>query len=183
MKELKERAVRAYYGYDIETYQRCLADMETRLQNESCACRKCALQDEYMLVRSLAFLNMPAKLCEFYGEAAARGVKTDIFDFSETFLLAWAYDDLIEYFGMPTEKGEAVAQRLEQAIALHARFSDAARGTDLLYRAELALRKGEYEKALYHAREAERILPERSKPALACARRIAKSAYERICVQ
>ncbi|MBQ8861393.1 MAG: hypothetical protein IJ021_01475 [Clostridia bacterium] len=180
MKSILEKAVKAYYGYDIETYQLCLSELENRINGEECECKKCAHRGEYNLVRSLAYLNMPKKLCEFYDEAVKNGVKTEIFDISETYLLAWAYEDLIEYFGMPLEKADGVAQELTKAVALHAGISSCSRGTDLLYRAEVALRRGEHEKALYYSREAKKILPEKNSAAHACSARIAESAYKKI---
>ena len=180
MRSILERAVKAYYGYDIETYQLCISELENRINREPCECRKCAYRGEYELVRSLAYLNMPKKLCEFYGEAVKNGVKTKIFEISETFLLAWAYDDLIEYFGMPLEKADGVAAELEKAVALHSALSPSSGGTDLLYRAELALRRGEHEKALYYACEAKKALPAGNTAAHACCARISKSACEKI---
>lgn len=180
MRSILERAVKAYYGYDIETYQLCISELERYMNGEACECRKCAYRGEYDLVRSLVYLNMPKKLCEFYGEAVKNGVKTDIFDISETFLLAWAYDDLIEYFGMPLEKADGVAAELEKAVALHSALSLSSGGTDLLYRAELALRRGEHEKALYYAREAKKLLPAANTAAHACSARISRSACEKI---
>ncbi|MBQ8403652.1 MAG: hypothetical protein IJX55_04410 [Clostridia bacterium] len=180
MKTTLTNAVKAYYAYDIEGYQRYVSEMAEFINNERCECKKCSLAGEYDLVRSLAYLNMPGKLCEFYGEAVAKGVKTEIFDISETYLLAWAYEDLIEYFGMPLEKADGVAEHLEKAVKLHAAISPYAAGTDLLYRAEVALRRKEYEKALYYAREAESVLPKKNAAAYACSARIAENAYKAI---
>lgn len=180
MRTSLTQAVKAYYAYDIETYQRTVSEMEELIKREPCEHRKNLLANEYKLVCSLAYLNMPGKLCEFYEEAVQNGVKTEIFDMSETFLLAWAYDDLIEYFGMPLEKADAVANLLEKAVALHASLSSCAAGTDLLYRAEVALRRKEYEKALDYARKAEKILPAGNALAHACSARIAESALREI---
>ena len=182
MKKMLETAVRAYYGYDIEAYQEHISEIGKRIEKEACECKKCAYIGEYELARSLVYLNMPCKLCEFYGEAVKNGVKTEIFDISETYLLAWAYDDLIEYFGMPPEKADGVAENLEKAVSLHSALSDAAKGTDVLYRAELALRREEFEKALYYARESAKALPQRNAAAHACAARIAETAYKKICI-
>ena len=66
-------------------------------------------------------------------------------------MIAWGYENLIEYFGMSSDKADKVADQLERAVSLHSRFATGAEGAELLYRAELALRRKEYEKALYFA--------------------------------
>ncbi len=182
MDTMVKKAVEAYYGYDIEAYQCCIAEMESIIKKTVCEKKKFLLIGKYKLVRSLAYLNMPGKLCEFYEEAIREGVKTNMFDISGTYLLAWAYEDLIEYFGMPLEKADHVADQLEKAVRLHSYFSNVAKGTDWLYRAELALQRKEYEKALYLAHEAAKLLPVGNTPAHECSSRIVKHAHQKICI-
>ena len=76
MRSILERAVKAYYGYDIETYQLCISELENRINREPCECRKCAYRGEYELVCSLVYLNMPKKLCEFYAKRYSLDIKT-----------------------------------------------------------------------------------------------------------
>ena len=180
MKEMIEKAVRSYYGYDIEAYQHWVSEIEDHIKKEPNENKRAELIGEYKLVCSLVYLNMPEKLCEFYSEAVKCRVKSDIFEINETFLLAWAYDDLIEYFGMPLEKADTVAEALDKAVALHAELSNAANGTDMLYRAEVAMRRNEFEKALYYAREAKKLLPMKNLAAHACSDRISECAYRAI---
>ena len=81
---------------------------------------------------------------------------------------------------MPLEKADTVAEALDKAVALHAELSNAANGTDMLYRAEVAMRRNEFEKALYYAREAKKLLPMKNLAAHACSDRISECAYRAI---
>ena len=180
MKKLISDAVNAYYGYNIEAYQQYLTQISELIEQSACPETKKQLRGEYLLIRSLAYLNTPKILCAYYEEVISIGIKTNIFDISKTFLLEWAYDDLIEYFGMPLNKADTVADELERAVKLHSYFSNSAQGTDLLYRAELAMRKHENEKALYFASEAKKILPRANTLAIDCAERITKHAKKQL---
>lgn len=169
-----KKAIDSFYQKDRTSYLNALSVIEAMLEEIKTEREKTELTMEYLLCCSLSYLASPNILCKYYGEAAEILSKNGSFVFAHlpSYLPAEAYGDLVEFYGVSSDKADATAEELERAIKLASKFSSAAAGTDLMYRAEIELKRGDAGSALAYASKAVETVPENNIHAVKCAGRL-----------
>ena len=172
--DIFKTAITSFYNKDKKSYLSALADIEEQLENVKNDGENFELTMEYLLCCSLSYLNTPDILCKYYGEAAEILSKKGsfVFELLPSYLPSDAYDDLVEFYGVSADKAEVKADDLERAIKLASKFSSAAAGTDLMYRAEIQLKLGDAGSALAYASKAVETVPESNVYAVNCAKKL-----------
>ena len=160
------RLARKYYYKGVMTeYERCLEEAAVKIrilaeldpeedEDRSVDARLLelyTLQGEYIFIASLRYLREPRKLIPMYHEACRRVaclMSSRVVSCEEPFLPMEAYEDLFSYYNVSLDEWESFAQDLELAVSLYGEITGGSgAGTDRLFRAQAAWKKGDLHKA------------------------------------
>lgn len=158
-------ARKCYYDGLLVEYETCLKQAWQKIEELAMLEPECdedrsadarllelqTLQGEYIFIASLAYLKEPRKLIPMYHEACrhvACLMSSRVVDSKEPYLPMEAYEDLLSYYDVSLEEGDGFASDLEIAVSLYGEMTGGGgAGTDRLFRAQTAWRKGDWPKA------------------------------------